>query len=229
MGLRDASVEDGQPARAAEDKAGHRREPGTARCPHAIQDESNGSLVRKAGKGDDQAWAELIRRFGPMVARVARRTGLSEADAADVQQTTWIALMRYADQIRDPERIGSWLATSARRQSQRVAMARSCQTLSADPVADARWTVGETDGVEALIMRDQFDATLERAVSRLPLPYQTLLRLLSSDACPSYADVAQAMRLPVGSIGPMRQRGLLMLRRDAELPHLNPLSGGPAK
>ena len=175
--------------------------------------ESTGDLVRKASKSDERAWAELINRFGPMVLRVAQRSGLNASDAADVHQATWLQLIRCADQVRDPDRIGGWLATTARRQSQRVAVARCRQTPSSNPVAD----YSSGDDVESVVLNDHYEPALERALGRLPAPYRQVLRLLTSDRTPSYDDVAKAMGVPVGSIGPMRLRALQMLRRDPEL------------
>ena len=71
--------------------------------------------------------------------------------------------------------------------------------------------------MEATVIRQQFDAPLQKALERLPESYRRLLQLLTSDSCPSYEEAARTLNLPVGSIGPMRQRGLQMLRRDPEL------------
>src|SRR5262249_54084873 len=151
-------------------------------------------------------------RFGAMVGRVAQRAGLSAADAADVQQATWVQLMRHADQVRDPERIGAWLATTARRQSQRVAMARSRQALYADPWGEYGWGQRAGEDVAAVVVRDHLEPVLDQALGRLPASYRRVLELLSSDASPSYEEVARALGLPVGSIGPMRLRALQLLR-----------------
>jgi RNA polymerase sigma factor (sigma-70 family) len=188
--------------------------------------ESNGEVMRKAGKGDDRAWNELFNRFGTMVLHVAQRMGLNAADAADVQQATWMQFMRHADQVRDPECVGAWLATTARRQSQRVAIAAGRQTLSPDPVANYAPVERSGEDVEAVVLRAEYDAPLQKALDRLPESYRRLLLLLTSDSCPSYEDAARTLNLPVGSIGPMRQRGLQMLRRDPELQKYQAASNG---
>jgi RNA polymerase sigma factor (sigma-70 family) len=188
--------------------------------------ESNGEVMRKAAKGDDRAWSELFDRFGSMVVHVARRMGLNPADAADVAQATWMQFMRHADQVRDPECIGAWLATTARRQSQKVAVAAGRQTLSPDPVANHPSGDGSGEDVEAAVLRQEYDGPLHKALGRLPESYRKLLVLLSSDSCPSYEEAAKALNLPVGSIGPMRQRGLQMLRRDPELQNYQAASNG---
>ena len=178
-----------------------------------------GDLVLRAAKGDDRAWADLISRFGPMVGRVARRTGLNAADAADAEQATWLQLMRRADQVRDPDRIGAWLATTARRQSQRIAMRAGRQTPSPDPVGEAGPIEPTSLDVEAQVLHLRYESSTERALDRLPPAYRRVLELLISDRAPSYEEVARILGLPVGSIGPMRMRGLKMLRRDPDLQH----------
>jgi RNA polymerase sigma factor (sigma-70 family) len=179
--------------------------------------ESNGQVARRALKGDERAWTELVSRFGTTIRRVAQGTGLNIADAADAQQATWIRFMRHADQIRDLERIGPWLATTARRESLRIAKAAGRQALSANPVEEYGSSEGGPDDVEALVLRDHYNPELERALSRLHAPNRRVIELLTSDWLLSYGDIAKVMDLPVGSIGPMRLRGLQMLRRDADL------------
>src|SRR5947199_10585188 len=76
-------------------------------------------LVRAAAAGDQAAWNELVERYQGLVWATARSFRLSRADAADVAQTTWLRLVENLDRIRDPERLGSWLATTARRESLR--------------------------------------------------------------------------------------------------------------
>ena len=133
--------------------------------------DSTGDLVRKTAKGDERAWSELVCRFGPMVLGVARRAGLNAADAADVQQATWVQLMRYGDQVRDPDRVGAWLATTARRQSQRVAMTKSRQVLSVDPLMQGGSAMAApTDDVADVVVHDQYEPVLERADGPTPGP-----------------------------------------------------------
>ena len=77
-------------------------------------------LARDAGAGDVAAWNAIVDRFAGMVWAIARRHRLSDADAADVSQTTWLRLVEHLDRIEDPDRIGGWLATTARHESLRV-------------------------------------------------------------------------------------------------------------
>ena len=181
-----------------------------------VRGEDDGELVRLAGKGYQEAWNELIRRFDGLVQRVAKRQGLNDSDAADAAQLTWLRLIGHLDQLRDPARIGGWLATTARWESMRIALRQARQVPSADPLAEyGRAEVSPP--ADAGHFRAQFGPGIERAVAALPIPYQRLLRLLISEAGLSYAEISRALGIPVGSIGPMRQRALQLLRHHPDL------------
>ena len=99
-----------------------------------LRDLSVTELVIDAAAGDSAAWDALVGRFAGTVWAVARGYRLSAADAADVSQTTWLRLVEHLDRIEQPDRIGGWLATTARRESLRVLR------MSGRQVADCRRT-----------------------------------------------------------------------------------------
>jgi RNA polymerase sigma factor (sigma-70 family) len=196
------------------------REPRASRSHFSHDDAADapaGELVRMASKGNEIAWRELTRRYSQLVFRVARRCGLSVADANDVQQATWTVLLQHLDGVRDPERIGAWLATTARRESVRLSIRAGRQVPSADPLKEHLRGNEACAAADAELTDGGFDPDIQRALDRLPAPYRRLIGLLISDAGLSYAEVAEAMGIPIGSVGPMRSRGLALLRRDLEL------------
>src|SRR6266516_3266327 len=77
-------------------------------------------LLQAAAGGDQDAWGRLVDRYSRLVWAVARGHRLSQADAADVTQATWLRLVEHLDRIKEPERLGAWLATTARHESLRV-------------------------------------------------------------------------------------------------------------
>jgi RNA polymerase sigma factor (sigma-70 family) len=178
---------------------------------HSIED-----LLNRALASDWTAWKELESRYGSLLLHTARGVGLSHSDAGDVAQLTWLRLWQHGRQIRDPECLPAWLAATARREGLRVAISRKRYLLYADPTAE------HTDGHRAAVVDiypvdGEYEPSTERALSRLPSRYQKLIRLLMSDSCPSYLEIAETLNLPIGSIGPMRMRALQMLRRTPEL------------
>ena len=87
----------------------------------AVDDTELVLVVEQARAGANAAWETLIERFGGLVAAIARRCRLNDADVAEVCQTTWLRLVENLDRIEQPERIGAWLATTSRRESLRIA------------------------------------------------------------------------------------------------------------
>jgi RNA polymerase sigma factor (sigma-70 family) len=175
-----------------------------------------GVLLDRACAADNAAWTELLSRFTPLLLHTARSMGLSDSDAADVAQLTWLRLWEHGHQIRDPECLPGWLTVTARREGLRVALNGRRYVVCADPTEEhgdrARAAIIDSYPVDG-----DYDPLLEQALARLPTRYEELIRLLMSDSCPSYTEVAKEMELPIGSIGPMRMRALQMLRFTPEL------------
>jgi DNA-directed RNA polymerase specialized sigma24 family protein len=62
------------------------------------------------------------------------------------------------------------------------------------------------------VLAEEARRAVARAVTQLPLKRRELVRLLFSAAEPNYAEVSRLVGLPIGSIGPTRQRALKTLR-----------------
>jgi RNA polymerase sigma factor (sigma-70 family) len=171
-------------------------------------------LLAAAARGDDASWTVLVDRFTGLLWSIARSYRLSTAEAGDVVQTTWLRLVENLERIEEPERLGSWLATTARRECQH-ALRRGRR--ESPVVADEAFaTVADGgDPLDASLLADERDAELWQIFDRLPDRCRRLLRVLSATPPPGYADVAAALGIPVGSIGPTRARCLTRLREMA--------------
>ena len=173
-------------------------------------------LLGRAAAGDQSAWVRIVDRYAPLVWSVARSFRLSSADAADVHQATWLRLVEQLDSIRDPERLGAWLATTARREALAL-LRRASRDL---PTGDMHLLEPRLDSSvpdqspDSELLRRERDEDLWNAIGKLPGNCRNLLRLLLIDPAPSYAEVSAALEIPVGSIGPTRARCLEHLRRS---------------
>lgn len=163
-----------------------------------------------AARGDANAWNALVERYTPLVWAVVRGHRLGDADAADVVQTTWLRLVEHLDRIEDADRVGAWLATTARRESLRIIASRRRVT-ETDEMDDV---VDHHDGPADTVLRGDRDALLRRALNALGDRCRTLLRVLAAEPAPSYEEVSAALDMPVGSIGPTRGRCLERLRDE---------------
>jgi RNA polymerase sigma factor (sigma-70 family) len=171
-------------------------------------------LVRAAAAGDQSAWDELVDRFAGLVWAIARAHRLSAADAADVSQTTWLRLVEHLNRLRDPERVGAWLAATARHECLRVI--RHAGRFVADGEVDLD-AIAVDPEPSTLLLANERTAALWRAIDALPERCRTLIRVLMADPPPSYEDVAAALDMPIGSIGPTRARCLEQLKRRPEI------------
>ncbi len=73
-------------------------------------------LFRLQSTGDDDAWAQFVRLYAPLLYDYARRHGLQDADSADLTQDVLRAIMTTADRLGEIHRRGSlrsWLFTVA--------------------------------------------------------------------------------------------------------------------
>jgi RNA polymerase sigma factor (sigma-70 family) len=168
-------------------------------------------LVSAAAEGDQGAWNELVDRYNGLVWSVARSHRLSTPDASDVVQTTWLRLVEHLDGLQDPERVGAWLATTARREALRALRHAARQT----PTEELPETPTD-EHLGAALLEAERDQALWKAFGGLSERCQTLLRILVADPPPSYDEVSGALDMPIGSIGPTRARCLERLRGLAE-------------
>ena len=140
-----------------------------------------------------------------MVWATTRAHRLSDADAADVFQTTWMRLVEKLDRIEDPARLSGWLATTARHESVNVIRRAVRLIPCSDDLPDL--PSDEPHPSERLsIQQNAID--MQTAVERLGPRDHALLRMLATEPTPSYAEISASLGIAIGSIGPMRARAL---------------------
>jgi RNA polymerase sigma factor (sigma-70 family) len=171
-------------------------------------------LVTRARNNDKRAWDDLVERYAPLVWTICRRQELSDADAADVNQSVWLQLISQLDTIGDPAALPGWLATTTRRECARVRRAASGRHV-ARYLPDAQVIVDQqAEMAEQELPTVERHAALREALARLPFCCQQLIAMLIEDPPMPYAQISATLSIPVGSIGPRRRRCLDKLRGD---------------
>ena len=174
-------------------------------------DEEVTRLVRAAANGDHQAWDAIVSRYVALLWSIAFRHGLGESDAADVVQNTWLRLFEHIHDLREPARVGSWLATTAQRESLRIVAQRQRVVPSDDEATFDGADRLQAPLDEALLAREQA-IEARAALDTLPSAWRSVVELLTQDPPLSYERIGTDLGVPIGSIGPTRGRCVRRLR-----------------
>jgi RNA polymerase sigma factor (sigma-70 family) len=177
-----------------------------------IRDHPVATLMRRARNGDELAWDALVERYAPLIWWLCRRYQLDGADAADVGQSVWLRLIDQLEKIRDPAALPSWLASTTRRECDRILytaqLPRAARhALDAENISD-----DQDETIEQELLDAERHAALREAFVQLPPRSQQLIALLVEDPPLSYPEISARLGIPVGSIGPNRRRYLDKLR-----------------
>jgi len=170
--------------------------------------------VKAAAAGDQRAWELLVDRFSGLVWAICREHRLSDSDAADTVQLTWLRLLENLGRIRDPQRLAGWLATTCRREC--LAVLRQSKATVPTAADSLDLIMGRSGAADQTVLATEQRAILWQAFTRLSDWCQQILRALivdAEDGPPSYQLVAAQLQTPVGGLGPTRARCLSQLRK----------------
>lgn len=165
-------------------------------------------------EGDSAAMDELVRLMSPSLWQVVRAYGLDAALAQDVVQTAWLTLVRRHESIADPRAVSAWLTMCARREAWRVGKLQRRADATDTDVFETRLPAQESAEQAAVVDDDR--RRLWHAVAGLNERCRRLLRIVAFEDRPDYARVSRDLAMPIGSIGPTRQRCLAKLRASLE-------------
>ena len=156
-----------------------------------------------------------MRRYSPLVLAVTRSYQLTTEDARDVSQTVWLRLVENLANLREPEALPGWLATTTRRECQRR-VRRERQVLPVDPsrrsFAARSYAAEHRRGPRRRHPPGRAPPGAARRACELPERDQLLLRLRAADPPKSYSEISQLLGMRIGSIGPTLRRSLAKLR-----------------
>lgn len=178
---------------------------------------SDAELIKACRRGSERAWNELVERFQRLIVTIPRRAGLSEEQAADVFQEVFLTLFEKLDEIEQPEKIRSWLVTTAKfktwgavRGSKNIYSPATDEEMEAEmanlpddaPLADAR------------LIELELQHQIRTALKELEEKCQAILSMIYlSDTAASYAEVGAAIGVGESSISPLRARCLKKLAK----------------
>jgi RNA polymerase sigma factor (sigma-70 family) len=176
-------------------------------------------LLAGINRGAPGAWEEVVRCYGPMVRARARSFRMQDADVHDAVQNTWLRLAQKGHTIRTAEALGTWLRTTVERECLGILRhAGPVATEPGDEPADPH------PGPEQRAVTGETVIAVRGAVGDLPGRQRHLLEMFLEDEPRPYAEIAGRLGMPIGSIGPTRQRAMRVLRHRLGARGLVPVS-----
>jgi RNA polymerase sigma-70 factor (ECF subfamily) len=171
-----------------------------------LEDAPEDDVVSLATSGDDDAFGELVRRRQKRVRDLLRRLCGNHALADDLAQKTFVQAWRGIRALRDPGAFGGWLKrvavntwlAEARRVSAPIDDDEGAFLAAADPAPSPERSAGGID--------------LERALAQLG-PAERLCVVLAHGEGMTHVEIAEATRLPLGTVKSHVLRGSDKLRR----------------
>lgn len=177
----------------------------------SLADRDDAELIQACLAGEELAWEALIERYSRLIYTIPLRFGFSQLVADEIFQETCLILLERLDTLRERQRLNAWLVTVTRR----VCIQRWRQKEASIPVGSVEPQGLAGDDLEDQLLRVERQHLVRQAVGNLDERCQQLLAALFFEVPPwSYETIAQALELPLGSIGPMRARCLEKLRLE---------------
>jgi RNA polymerase sigma factor (sigma-70 family) len=172
---------------------------------------SNATALDAVRRGDSAAFTDVVRRYERTLRAAVAAYRLVPAESADAVQNTWLRLVENSASIRDAEKLGGWLTTTARREC--LALVRNRRFECACTVEIGQVRSLEPTPEEAVI-RSEVRRRVSSATDTLSGRPRVVIDALFSECPGGYAEVARDTGIPIGSIGPTRIRALGNLRRS---------------
>jgi RNA polymerase sigma-70 factor (ECF subfamily) len=160
--------------------------------------------------------------------RTALRITHRPADAEDLVQDTYLKAFRAAGQFTPGTNLRAWLFAILHNTARNRArdLAREHVDVDSDAVeraleatSTARDASGTSDTPESLLLRDTLTPELQAAIDALPLQFREAVWLRDVEEF-SYAEIAEMLQVPVGTVMSRISRGRRLL--FDRLHHLRP-------
>lgn len=180
-------------------------------------EKSDADLIRECRTGSQQAWDTLIARYQRLIYAIPRRAGLSEEQASDVFQEVFLTLFEKLDDIQQPDRIRSWIVTTAKFKTWGIVRG-SKGLYSPETEEEMEQEMSKLKDKaplqdEALIELEQ-QHQIRTALGMLEERCRAILSMLyMRGTAATYAEVATEIGVGETSISPLRSRCLKKLEK----------------
>ena len=170
-------------------------------------------LILLLQQGDEAAFETLVRLYEKKVYTLCRRMCGNDEDAQEAAQDAFLSLWRSAKSFRGDASLSTWLyrlATNAcidllRRNK------RGGERVSLDDEETTLELVDAAPLPEQALERKETQRLIEEGLAALPEDYRAILLLREAEGL-SYAEIAEAMHMELGTVKSRISRGRVLLR-----------------
>ena len=173
-------------------------------------------LLQRVARGDQQAVAECLDKYGNLVWSLARRFTANRADAEDAVQEIFIELWSHANRFDENKASETtFIAMLARRRLiDRLRKTKREPSTEELNVVQHVEDSDQIDSSEQLETQDQAERA-RRLIRTLKPEQQQIIQLAVYDGH-THQSIADAMGLPLGTVKTHLRRGLLRVREAME-------------
>lgn len=181
------------------------------------------ALVERVQKGDKKAFDVLVLKYQHKIIQLVSRYVRSPDEAQDVAQEAFIKAYRAIGRFRGDSAFYTWVYRIAINTAKNYLVAASRRPPTGDIDAqEAEQYEGaaglkEYDTPEHLVLKDEIQATITRAIDELPEDLRTAITLRELEGM-SYEEIATTMECPIGTV-----RSRIFRARDVIDTKLRPL------
>lgn len=175
-------------------------------------------LIIRAQAGDRHSFDQLVAKAYPLVFNTAYRI-LGDYDAAsDATQTCFVRAYRSLRAFRRSSSFTTWLyrivsnvcldmVRRQKRQAQSLTLQSEDEQFAERDIPDSR------DQPEQTLMASELQSAVHRALGKLTVEHRTVLTLFDLAGF-SYEEIAEMLKLPLGTVKSRLNRARLALREE---------------
>jgi RNA polymerase sigma factor (sigma-70 family) len=168
------------------------------------------AMIEACLRGESRAWGQFVDRYRRLVYAVPSRLGLPPDACDDVFQSVFAVVLRELPNVRDRSSLPKWLMTIAHHEAYR--WIRRSRRADRSGAASGPLPHIEPEPAEDVLERLEQRQLIHDAVEELdPRCRDLLTSLFLERAEPSYQEISRRLNMPLGAIGPTRNRCLRKL------------------
>lgn len=164
-------------------------------------------LVKRVQRGEKRAFDLLVHKYQNRITKLVFRYVPNSSDAMDLTQETFLKAYRAIGRFRGDSAFYTWLHRIAINTAKNYLVSQGRRPLETDieeqgaDQLDGRGgiSVREIATPESLLLRDEVESTIYRAIDGLSEELRTAIQLREFEGM-SYEAIAEVMECPVGTV-----------------------------